>query len=180
VLDVEERSLDGPAESLAEVAGIGAAPVGPRAAPPGRGAVERESGGKEGAVVSGELELVVSLDPRELRSGEPRPDVALAGQGQPPGGLLAQALGITAVHGRTVAPARDWRQRSSAAGLPGFSPRADRLEGDVVGVKDPSSCLSEFVLNGCGDLPSAALPIVIRCVGSSREHDSEALFQGGQ
>jgi hypothetical protein len=54
-------------------------------------------------VVSGELELVVCLDPRELGIGEARPDVALAGPGQPLGGLLAQALSITAVHGRTVA-----------------------------------------------------------------------------
>src|ERR1700722_7342022 len=40
VLDVEERSLDGPAKSLAQVAGVCAAPVRPRAAPPWRGGAE--------------------------------------------------------------------------------------------------------------------------------------------
>ena len=57
----------------------------------------------QGAVIGGELELVVLLDVRELVISQAWPDIALAGPGQPLGGFLAQAISVTAVHGRTVA-----------------------------------------------------------------------------
>ena len=81
VLDIEKRSLDGPAELLAEVAGVVVAPVRPRAGPDlafFRRPVERQARGEEGPVVVGELEPVVPLDAGEFGIGQARPDFVLA------------------------------------------------------------------------------------------------------
>ena len=80
-------------------------------------AAEWESCCEERAVIAGELEFVVFLDPRELGIGQPGPDVAPAGPGQPAGGFLAQALSIAAVHGRTVAAAPEPDVAPAATGL---------------------------------------------------------------
>ena len=102
VLDVEEGSLDGPAELPAEVAGVAVAPVRPR---PGPGlaclrrAVERKAGGEEGAVIVGELEVVVALDAGEFGIGQAWPDFVPAC----PGEATAEQNG-----GSRALPARTW------------------------------------------------------------------------
>jgi hypothetical protein len=101
VLNVEKRSLDGPAELFVKIAGVAAAPVRPRVAPGltfFRRAVERQADGEEGPVVVGELETVVALDAGEFGIGQARPDFVLACPGEPAGGFLAQPCSFAADH----------------------------------------------------------------------------------
>jgi hypothetical protein len=105
LLYVEERSLDGPVQSLSKHAGVAVAPVRPRVAPPWCGD-QGESRGEKGTVIVGELEPELLLYPRELRVSQTWGDLASANTGQAVRGFLAQSCRFTADHARTLAPER--------------------------------------------------------------------------